>query len=148
LTLIDLPLFKKIQPDELISCKWMSRDKNIRTPNIVLFTKRFNQTTFWAQKEILSCVKLETRAKMLTLFIKIAKRLQELQNFNSLMSIISALKSAPIHRLKKTWNLIARKDLNYFERICKIMLDTNDNKSKLREMHNNCKLPCIPFLGE
>jgi len=147
LTLIDLPLFQKIQPDELISCKWNSRDKVQKAPNIVQFTKRFNQTTFWAQKEILKCTKLETRAKMVTHFIKIAKRLNELQNFNSLMAIIVALKSAPIYRLKKTWTLISKRDLNYFEKISHIMFDTSDNRSRLREMHKDCKLPCIPFLG-
>ena len=31
-----------------------------------------------------------------------------MQNFNSVMAIISGLKSAPIERLKKSWNVSAR----------------------------------------
>lgn len=148
LTLIDLPLFKLIEPDELISCKWMSREKLIKAPNIVQFTRRFNQTAFWCQKEILNCKRIETRGKMLTHFIKIAKRLNELHSFNSLMAIIVALKSAPIYRLKKTWSQhVSKRDLSYFERMADIMFDTSDNKAKIRDMHMNCKLPCIPFLG-
>jgi len=148
LTLIDIPLFKLIEPDELISCKWMSRDKLVKAPNIVQFTRRFNQTAFWCQREILNCKRIETRGKMLTHFIKIAKRLNELHSFNSLMAIIVALKSAPIFRLKKTWSQhVSKRDLAYFERMADLMFDTSDNKRKIRDMHMNCKLPCIPFLG-
>ena len=148
LTLIDVPLFKAIEPDELISCKWMSREKLIKAPNIVHFTRRFNQTTFWCQKEILNCKKIEKRGKMITHFIKIAKRLNELHSFNSLMAIIVALKSAPIYRLKKTWSQhVSKRDSTCFERLADLMFDTSDNKRKIRDMHMNCKLPCIPFLG-
>ena len=148
LTLIDIPLFKLIEPDELISCKWMSREKLVKAPNIVQFTRRFNQTAFWCQKEILNCKRIETRGKMITHFIKIAKRLNELHSFNSLMAIIVALKAAPIYRLKKTWSQhVSKRDLAYFDKMADIMFDTSDNKRKIRDMHMNCKLPCIPFLG-
>jgi hypothetical protein len=70
-----------------------------------------------------------------------------MQNLNSLMAVIVALKSAPIYRLTKTWALVPKRDSNYFDRISDIMFDTGDNKRKLRDMHNNCKLPIIPFLG-
>ena len=85
---------------------------------------------------------------MLTHFIKIAKRLNELHSFNSLMAIIVALKSAPIYRLKKTWSAhVSKRDLTQFERLADLMFDTSDNKRKIRDMHMHCKLPCIPFLG-
>jgi hypothetical protein len=85
---------------------------------------------------------------MITHFIKIAKRLQELHSFNSLMAIIVALKSAPIHRLRKTWTQhVSKKELNFFERISDLILDTSENKRRFRDMHMNCRLPCIPFLG-
>ena len=126
----------------------MSREKLIKAPNIVHFTRRFNQTTFWCQKEILNCKRIETRGKMLTHFIKISKRLNELHSFNSLMAIVVALKSAPIYRLKKTWSQhVSKRDTTTFERLADLMFDTSDNKRKIRDMHMNCKLPCIPFLG-
>jgi hypothetical protein len=102
---------------------------------------------------------------MITHFIKIVKRLHEMQNHNCVMAIISGLKSAPIERLKKSWNvsfsqsfifihshlfcfkLISKRDINFLERIWHVMYDTTDNQRKLRDLHNHCKLPVIPFLG-
>lgn len=84
---------------------------------------------------------------MITHFIKIAKRLNELHSFNSLMAIIVALRSAPIHRLKKTWLGVAKREVTYFDRLADMMLDTANNKQRVRDLHMNCRLPCIPFLG-
>lgn len=77
-----------------------------------------------------------------------AKRLNELHSFNSLMAIIVALKAQPIYRLRKTWSqYVNKRDVAQFERLADLMFDTNDNKRKIRDMHMNCRLPCIPFLG-
>ncbi len=126
----------------------MSREKMEKAPNIVQFTRRFNQTTFWAQKEILNCKRIDRRGKMITHFIKMAKRLYELHSFNSLMAIIVALRAQPIHRLRKTWTQhVHRRDVAQFERLADLMFDTDDNKRKVRDAHMSAKLPCIPFLG-
>ena len=41
LTLLDLPVFCAIQPEELISCKWNKKNKREIAPNIVAFISRF-----------------------------------------------------------------------------------------------------------
>ncbi|XP_053418129.1 ras-specific guanine nucleotide-releasing factor RalGPS1 isoform X10 [Nycticebus coucang] len=43
ITLMDIPVFKAIQPEELASCGWSKKEKHSLAPNVVAFTRRFNQ---------------------------------------------------------------------------------------------------------
>ncbi|XP_050176021.1 ras-specific guanine nucleotide-releasing factor RalGPS1 isoform X2 [Myiozetetes cayanensis] len=117
ITLMDMPVFKAIQPEELASCGWNKKEKHVLAPNIVAFTRRFNQ------------------------------KLLELNNLHSLMSVVSALQSAPIFRLTKTWALLNRKDKTTFEKL-DYLLSKEDNYKRTREYIRSLKMvPTIPYLG-
>ncbi|XP_075628762.1 ras-specific guanine nucleotide-releasing factor RalGPS1 isoform X1 [Balearica regulorum gibbericeps] len=147
ITLMDTPVFKAIQPEELASCGWNKKEKHILAPNIVAFTRRFNQVSFWVVREILTAQTLKIRAEILSHFVKIAKKLLELNNLHSLMSVVSALQSAPIFRLTKTWALLNRKDKTTFEKL-DYLLSKEDNYKRTREYIRSLKMvPTIPYLG-
>ncbi|KAM9522023.1 ras-specific guanine nucleotide-releasing factor RalGPS1 isoform 2-T5 [Guaruba guarouba] len=147
ITLMDMPVFKAIQPEELASCGWNKKEKHILAPNIVAFTRRFNQVSFWVVREILTAQTLKIRAEILSHFVKIAKKLLELNNLHSLMSVVSALQSAPIFRLTKTWALLNRKDKATFEKL-DYLLSKEDNYKRTREYIRSLKMvPTIPYLG-
>ncbi|XP_073872629.1 ras-specific guanine nucleotide-releasing factor RalGPS1 isoform X20 [Macaca fascicularis] len=75
------------------------------------------------------------------------EKLLELNNLHSLMSVVSALQSAPIFRLTKTWALLNRKDKTTFEKLDYLM-SKEDNYKRTREYIRSLKMvPSIPYLG-
>ncbi|CAF1078499.1 unnamed protein product [Adineta steineri] len=146
ITLMDLPIFKSITPDELISCSWSSKSKLEKAFHIVQFTRRFNQVNFWTQGELLRADIVKNRIEILSHFIRIAKKLFELNNINACMAVVMALQSAPIYRLQKTWMGLSKRDRSTFTGL-KDLVSSNENWKRLRNHLTQSKLPCIPYLG-
>lgn len=146
ITIMDLPVFKSIEPEELTSCAWTTKEKLIKAPNVVGFTRRFNHVNFWVQREILNCQTLKTRAEVLAHFIRIAKKLLDLNNLHAVMAVVSALQSAAIFRLSKTWMMLSKRDKSVYEKMADLFSE-NNNRQKLRDYMDSVKLPCIPYLG-
>jgi son of sevenless-like protein len=69
-----------------------------------------------------------------------------MNNFSTLTSIISALATAPIHRLSRTWNQVNGKTKDTLESMRKLMVSTK-NFNEYRETLHKANPPCIPFLG-
>ncbi|CAD7667991.1 unnamed protein product [Nyctereutes procyonoides] len=137
ITLMDIPVFKAIQPEELASCGWSKKEKHSLAPNVVAFTRRFNQVSFWVVREILTAQTLKIRAEILSHFVKIAKKLLELNNLHSLMSVVSALQSAPIFRLTKTWAVrIYLLDLIYIDSAYPASGSIMENEQRSNQMNN------------
>ncbi|XP_074524092.1 ras-specific guanine nucleotide-releasing factor RalGPS2 isoform X2 [Halichoeres trimaculatus] len=147
ITLMDAPVFKAIQPEELSSCGWNKKEKHSLAPNVVAFTRRFNQTSFWVVREILHAQTLKIRAEVLSLYIRTAKKLCDSNNLHAVMAVVSALQSAPIFRLTKTWALLSRKDKATFDRLDYLMTK-EDNYKRLRDfISSQSMVSCIPYLG-
>uniref|UniRef100_A0A8C8VF96 Ral GEF with PH domain and SH3 binding motif 2 n=1 Tax=Pelusios castaneus TaxID=367368 RepID=A0A8C8VF96_9SAUR len=134
ITLMDVPVFKAIQPDELSSCGWNKKEKYSSAPNAVAFTRRFNHVSSY-NYVFFHCMCFHSQ------------KLYELNNLHALMAVVSGLQSAPIFRLTKTWALLSRKDKTTFEKL-EYVMSKEDNYKRLRDYINSLKMtPCIPYLG-
>merc|ERR1719495_1798495 len=82
-------------------------------------------------------------------FIRVAKKLNELNNLHSEFAIISALQSASIYRLNKTWSCLPRRERQIFEKLRELFSE-QDNFAKLRDHMDSIALKhqaCVPYLG-
>jgi hypothetical protein len=63
----------------------------------------------WVATKILEPDDVPGRVAALRYFGEVAVRCYELNNFNTVTSIMAALESTPVHRLRRTWEAFARK---------------------------------------
>jgi len=74
------------------------------------------------------------------------QKCRQLNNFSTLTSIISALGTAPIHRLSRTWSQVNQKTMAILEGMRKLMGSTK-NFLEYRDTLHKANPPCIPFFG-
>lgn len=150
LTLREFNLFEQITPFECLTrrqSKNKTRNNTLEgTPHIDEFIQNSNNLTNWVSAMILSYTEPKKRAQAIKYFTNVAEYCRQYNNFSSMMAIISALSSATIHRLKKTWVLVSEKTMAVLENMKGIM-NSSRNFSEYRELVRLVKPPVIPFFG-
>jgi len=146
LTLIDFEKFKSIQPRECLNQAWSKKDKEKRAPNIIAMIEQFNKVSCWVQLQVLSHEDMRKRAAYYTKFIKIAEQCRELNNFNSLFAIYCGLTANPLHRLRKTLELVPERLKKKFSEF-KELFAGEKNSRNFRRVLQTSLTPCIPHLG-
>ena len=74
------------------------------------------------------------------------QKCRNLNNYSTLTSIISALGTAPIHRLGRTWGQVSGRTSAVLEQMRRLMASTK-NFGEYRETLHLANPPCIPFFG-
>lgn len=146
LTIIESRLYNKIKPVECLNKAWSRDDGADTAENIKAMILNSNQITGWVAEAILNQYEIKKRINIIKHFVGVAEHCRKLNNFSTLTAIISGLNSAPIHRLKRTWEMANAKTMTTLEQLNKVMQSTK-NFSEYREMIHGVNPPCVPFLG-
>lgn len=147
LTLADLKLFRTIKPDEFCLFLWGDK-KDIRLANFNAYIDRFNRLGFWVSSIIcLQQSDIKRRAEVLEKVMGVVKHCYRLQNFNSLMALMSGLNTTPVSRLKKTWELASKSKYIGIYREIEQKMSYQSNFKAYRELEGSAKTPFIPFFG-
>lgn len=159
MTRIESAIFLAIPPLALLSHTAKSPH-----PRIVASTDFFNYITRLIEHSILLPQEASVRAQHINHWIKIASKCQDLNNYQTLKAIVSALGTPPAQRLKRTWAYIPKKSMARLESMNDLMSESN-NYGKYREhmgivstsvlngksvtliQSEHYKRPTVPFLG-
>ncbi|TPX51384.1 hypothetical protein SeMB42_g00460 [Synchytrium endobioticum] len=146
LTIIDAKLFYAVEAKELINQEWAKGKVNSCAIHVRGMSALSNKITGWVAESILLDHDVKKRALTLKYFIKVGDRLMGMNNFNTLLAVLSALNSSTINRLHKTWNLLSDKTRKTFDQL-QAPTDHSKNYAVYRQHLRTCSPPCLPFLG-
>ncbi|KAK5809783.1 ras guanine nucleotide exchange factor domain-containing protein [Linnemannia elongata] len=148
LTIMEANYFNKIKPIECLAKAWMSDDPEIasKAANIKKMIETSNLFSNWIDEIVLSEKDPKKRAAILRHLITVAEKLRQLNNFSMLSATTAALSHSPIHRLKRTWELVPNKYINSLAML-QALTSSAKNWAEYRAELHSVNPPCVPFVG-
>ncbi|XP_032882835.1 RAS guanyl-releasing protein 1 isoform X2 [Amblyraja radiata] len=105
-----------------------------------------NGISQWVQLMVLSRPTPQLRAEVFIKFLRVAQKLQQLQNFNTLMAVVGGLCHSSISRLKETSACVPH-EVNKGMNEMTELLSSSGNYNSYRRVYGDCTDFKIPILG-
>ncbi|OAD70818.1 hypothetical protein PHYBLDRAFT_6512, partial [Phycomyces blakesleeanus NRRL 1555(-)] len=106
-----------------------------------------NYVTRFIEHSILLSQDASARAQQVHYWIKVASRCLDLNNYQTLKAIVSALGTPPVQRLRRTWAYIPKKSLVKLESLSELMSEASNYGRYREHMGMHATRPTVPFLG-
>ncbi|XP_075999820.1 RAS guanyl-releasing protein 2-like isoform X1 [Genypterus blacodes] len=118
----------------------------VDNPILERFITLFNSVSQWIQLMVLSKPTAPQRAVVISHFIRVAQKLLQLQNFNTLMAVVGGLSNSSISRLKDTQSHIGAETNKIFNSLIELVTSCG-NYSQYRKRFSECSGFRFPILG-
>ena len=148
LTRIDWIMFSSIRPRDLIrhvTTPTSDRERFSALENVSRMIDHFNHLAYWVTNVVLFRDKPKHRAQALEKFMRVARKLRELNNYNSLGAIIAGTQCTAVHRLKATKELVTQNVQTDFMKL-EILLAATKGHWAYRLAWENTRTERVPFL--
>jgi RasGEF domain/RasGEF N-terminal motif len=148
LTRMDWIMFTSIRPRDLVRHVSLSSNAKAKCrslENVQRMSDHFNHLAFWVSNFILLRDKPKHRALMLEKFMKIARELRKLNNYNALGAVLAGINSSSVHRLQATKELIPHASSKDFMKL-EILMSSQKSHFAYRLAWENTPGERIPYI--
>ncbi|KAI8872809.1 hypothetical protein GQ42DRAFT_161020 [Ramicandelaber brevisporus] len=112
ITMIDYTLFRNVRISALLKYSTSKAESTI-----VSTREQFNHLTRTVERSILTAMLPAQRGSRILFWIRVARALFDLNNFQSLQAIVCALDATPIQRLSRSWSFVRSKDVKRLDKL-------------------------------
>ncbi|KAL5362864.1 ras guanine nucleotide exchange factor domain-containing protein [Aspergillus floccosus] len=148
LTIVESRLYARIQPGECLKKAWGTNSASpAHTPTAVnAMILHSNGLANWVGQLILRHDEMKKRVSTIKHFVTVAEKCRDLNNYATMMSVISGLGTSPVYRLHRTWSQVSPRIRATLHEL-RTLMASEKNFAKYRETLRRTSPPCVPFLG-
>jgi hypothetical protein len=135
-------IFSQMKISELLNQAWLKNKDGM----VGQMVGMFNTVASWVTTTVCFEHQLKKRVELVIKFIKIAKKLRDLNNFHLVTAIVSGLNHFAVSRLKWTMARVPKQLIQVLQDLEQLM-DMQGSFKNYRAELEKIEGPCIPYLG-